>query len=113
MINPRNIQTIEPGFVYNLPVFAVTPEGIVHDEMLHRINFCRGDKTNESVPRQPGVFIESLLETCVQRLSTVNTGDLATRETSIAITKIQEALMWLEKRSADRQLRNVEGTYQK
>jgi hypothetical protein len=31
------------------------------------------------------------------------------RENSLAITKLEEALMWLEKRTADREARKVEG----
>lgn len=37
---------------------------------------------------------------------------LPTRENSIAVTKCEEALMWLEKRTADRKARGVEGTMQ-
>jgi len=36
--------------------------------------------------------------------------NLPSRETSIAITKLDEALMWLEKRTKDREARGVEGT---
>ena len=32
------------------------------------------------------------------------------RENSVAITKLDEALMWLDKRKKDREKRNVEGT---
>lgn len=32
------------------------------------------------------------------------------RENAIVITKLEESLMWLEKRTADRQARGVEGT---
>lgn len=32
------------------------------------------------------------------------------RENAMAITKLDEALMWLEKRTKDREARNVEGT---
>ena len=35
------------------------------------------------------------------------------RESSIVITKLEEALMWLEKRQYDREKRNVIGTYNK
>jgi len=35
------------------------------------------------------------------------------RENAIAITKMEEALMWLNKRSQDRQTRGVEGTPKK
>jgi len=34
------------------------------------------------------------------------------RENAVAITKLDEALMWLEKRKKDREKRNVEGTDQ-
>ena len=33
-----------------------------------------------------------------------------TQETSIAITKIEEAVLWLDKRTRDREARGVEGT---
>ena len=42
-----------------------------------------------------------------------NQGDFACRENSIAITKLEEALLWLNKRTQDRIARNVEGTSQK
>jgi hypothetical protein len=34
------------------------------------------------------------------------------RENSVAITKLDEAIMWLEKRTKDREMRSVEGTSQ-
>lgn len=112
MKEPRSIEVIEAGFKYEVPVYAVTNDGIV-DDAVQQINFCRGDKADEAKPRQVGVFVESLIEAVVHRLKTVNTGELATRETSTAITKLEEAQMWLGKRSADRKLRGVEQTYQK
>jgi hypothetical protein len=36
---------------------------------------------------------------------------LPSRETSIAITKMEEALMWFNKRTAERKARGVEGTH--
>lgn len=112
MRNPRDLQVMEPGYTYGLPIYEVTNEGIdTSDGFLLR--FCRGDKSDETKPRQEGFFVESLLEACVDRLNAVNVGELATRETAVAITKIQEAIMWLEKRSADRRVRGVEATYQK
>lgn len=112
MENPRNITVIEPGFTYEIPRYAVENEGI-GDMPRVPVHFCRGDKSDETKPRQAGVFVESLIEIIVHRLETVNRGDLATRETAIAVTKLQEALMWLEKRSNDRKIRGVEQTYKK
>ena len=36
-------------------------------------------------------------------------GEFPCRENSLAITKLEEATMWLEKRKADREARGVEG----
>lgn len=113
MKNPRDIEAIIPGYKYKIPVYEIINDGIITWIEGTTIQFCRGDKADESKPRQEGLFVESLLEAIQHRLTTVNTGELATRETSVAITKIQEAIMWLEKRSNDRKIRNVEGTYQK
>ena len=40
-------------------------------------------------------------------------GPFACRENAIALTKIEEALMWLQKRTRDRMARGVEGTIKK
>lgn len=47
------------------------------------------------------------------RLEHFNRSEFRSRENSIAISKIEEALLWLRKRTMDRQLRGVEGTYVK
>lgn len=112
MRNPRNVTELEAGYNYLIPSYKVTNEGIQeHGDA--QIWFCRGDKIDESKPRQEGFFVESLLEVCKQRLLAVNKGDLANLDTAVAITKIEEAIMWLEKRQSDRKVRGVEGTYQK
>lgn len=112
MQNPRDIQEVEAGYHYQVPSYIVDNNGL-HDFGDVHICFCRGDKSDESKPRQSGVFVESLIETCRQRLTAVNVGDLASKETTEAITKLEEAIMWLEKRSNDRKIRGVEGTYKK
>lgn len=65
------------------------------------------------MPMQFICLTESLLEAARQYLVSVNVGDLSSRETSTAITKIDEALMWLNKRASDRKRRQVQGTYDK
>lgn len=56
-----------------------------------------------------GTTNEEFLRVLIDRLHGM--GDkLPSRENSIAITKCQEALMWLEKRTGDRKARGVEGT---
>jgi hypothetical protein len=112
MQNPRNIKELDAGYHYLIPCYTVTDDGL-EDGGDANILFCRGDKSDDSKPRQNGFFVETLIETCRQRLMAVNVGELASRETTEAITKLEEAIMWLEKRSNDRKIRAVEGTYQK
>jgi hypothetical protein len=56
-----------------------------------------------------GVQNEDLLAIVIHRLQCFQGGKFACRENAIALTKCQEALMWLEKRTADRVSRGVEG----
>jgi hypothetical protein len=110
MKNPKIITTIQPGATVKLPTYIVTEEGIVDGDGVE-LKFCKGDKSNPEVFRQEGVFTETILQAAKEYLESVNKGELSTRETSTAITKIDEALMWLNKRAEDRKLREVQGTY--
>ena len=60
-----------------------------------------------------GISNEALLAVLEDRLLGFQSGQFACRENAIALTKIQEAMMWLQKRTRDRMLRGVEGTNQK
>lgn len=110
MKNPKQIETIIEGATYNVPTFKVTNEGIQDGDGIN-IVFCKGNKEDETVLRQEGVFTETLIQTAKQYLESVNVGVMATRETSMVITKLDEALMWINKRAEDRKLRGVQGTY--
>lgn len=114
MKNPKAIATDGPENVwsFHVPTFKVTDEGLQDGEGMI-INLCRGDKTDPAKPRQEGLFTETILQVAKQYLEGVNKGDLASRDTSMAITKIDEALLWIGKRAEDRKLREVQGTYQK
>lgn len=112
MKNPKQIKAINNLASYELPTYEVTNDGIVDSNPI-TLHFCKGSTTDSNVYRQSGVFTETLLQVVLENLVTVNVGDLESRDTSIAITKIEEALMWLAKRKADRELRNVLGTYNK
>lgn len=57
-----------------------------------------------------GTTNEEMLRVLIDRLRGMNENKMGCRENSIAITKMEEALMWLEKRTADRRARGVEGT---
>lgn len=112
MKDPQNIEMIEPKSSYRIPMYKVTNEGLVDgDEFV--LDFCKGNKEDESLPRQEGFFTETLIAVAKKYLEENNVGDLSSRETSMAITKLDEALLWIGKRAADRQRRGVQGTYQK
>ena len=57
-----------------------------------------------------GCANEDLLNIVLCRLNYFQNGDYACRENALAITKIEEALMWLRKRTNARAARGVEGT---
>lgn len=57
-----------------------------------------------------GISNEALLAIVEDRLVGFQGGPFACRENAIALTKIQEAMMWLQKRTRDRMARGVEGT---
>lgn len=110
MKNPKLIEAVKEGATYRVPTFKVTNEGMVDGDGID-IVFCKGNCEDESFLRQEGVFSETLIQTVKTYLETVNVGSMATRETSMVITKLDEALMWINKRAEDRKLREVQGTY--
>jgi hypothetical protein len=57
-----------------------------------------------------GIFMEDLLAIVLDRLYGFQSGEYSCRENSLAITKIEEALHWLNHRTAGRVRRGVEGT---
>lgn len=57
-----------------------------------------------------GVSQEALLAIVIDRLRSFQAGPYSCRENAIALTKIEEAMMWLQKRTRDRLARGVEGT---
>lgn len=60
-----------------------------------------------------GAFVEGVLEAALGRLEYYQTSRFKCRENALAITKIEEALHWLQHRTADREHRGVEGTHNK
>ena len=56
-----------------------------------------------------GTTNEEVLLMLINRLNYLQ-GQLPCRENALAITKLEEALMWLEKRTANRLDRGVEGS---
>jgi len=57
-----------------------------------------------------GCHHEDLIAICIHRLQSYQSGKFNCDENAIAITKLQEALHWLNYRTDDRSQRGVEGT---
>jgi len=72
------------------------------------IQFQNGPITEAGVN---GISNEALLAIVEDRLDGFQSGQYACRENAAALTKIQEAMMWLQKRTRDRMARCVEGTH--
>ena len=75
------------------------------------IRFQKGQRGNPQ--SETGLLDVDLLEIVRDRLSCFQKGDMPTREATIALTHVEEALLWLNKRTEDRAERNVLGTMEK
>ncbi len=61
-----------------------------------------------------GAFVEGVIQAAISRIEwyqTVSDGRFRCRENALAITKLEEALHWLEERTRAREARGVEGTH--
>ena len=102
-VETREFTAVAPGQTYYLPVYKLD-DGLVKVEGERQvIKFVKGTG-------QEGIITESLLSMLITHLKTLNSGHLSNRQTAIAITKLQEALMWLEDRKVERIDRGVFGT---
>ena len=75
-----------------------------------RVSFQNGPIAEAGVN---GVTQEALLAICIDRLRSFQAGPYACRENALALTKMEEAQMWLLQRTRARMARGVEGTHQK
>lgn len=75
------------------------------------IEFQKGPRKDPD--SRHGVLDSDLLEIVRDRLKCFQAGEFATRENACALTHIEEALMWMNKRVEDRIERQVLGTMQR
>ena len=76
--------------------------------ILNTVSFQKGAIKEHGVN---GIMNEDLIAMVIDRLQSFQESDFACRENAVAITKLEEALMWLRKRTQDREDRGVEGTH--
>lgn len=58
-----------------------------------------------------GAFVEGVIAASVSRLEFYQSTQFKCRENAIALTHLETALLWLQKRTMDREAREVEGTH--
>jgi hypothetical protein len=75
------------------------------------VQFQKGPRDVEG--STPGVTDIALLAIVRDRLESFNAGDYRCRENAIALTHIEEAMMWMKERAHARAKRGVLGTYAK
>jgi hypothetical protein len=77
------------------------------------ISWQNGPLAVDGERREPnGAFVEGVIQAAIGRIEFYNSTEFRCRENSLAITKLEEALQWLQHRTADRERRGVEGTHQ-
>lgn len=86
------------------------PEGSERPEVpFVQINFQNGPI--KEVGEVNGVMNEDLIAIVIDRLQGFQESEFKCRENAIAITKLEESLLWLRKRTMDRERRGVLGTH--
>lgn len=94
----------EPGQGGACHKYDVTP--VDGCEVFATVNFQNGPVKESGVN---GVHQEDLLAIVIHRLQCFQAGPFACRENALALTKLEEAMHWLNHRTAQRQARGVEG----
>jgi hypothetical protein len=93
------MRVLEPGHAYILANFENKE---AHGQI---IEFIKKDATSTL---HDGTTNEEVLLMMIDRMNNMN-AKFPCRENAMVITKLDEALMWLNKRTADRVKRGVEG----
>lgn len=101
----------ESEFNFNAPhrftVCKVEENPEYPKELLCEVHFQEGAIKENGVN---GVCNEDLITMVICRLEHFQQSEYACRDNALAITKLEEALLWLRKRTIGRENRNVEGT---
>lgn len=69
----------------------------------------RAEEGNRIEPN--GAFVETVISAVIKRMEFYQATKFNCRENAIALTHLETALLWLNKRTQDREDRKVEGTH--
>lgn len=98
------MQVITTGHKYELASFeGGTPQTL---QFIEKVPTAEGSKELRTV--NDGTTNEEVLKVLIDRMQCLN-GKFPCRENALVITKLEESLMWLNKRTSDRLARNAEG----
>ena len=98
------MNVIVPGHTYELSQFEGSDTQIL--QFIHKEPFTPGDVDLRTF--RNGTTNEEVLRVLIDRMQSMQ-AKFPCRENAIVTTKLEECLMWLEKRTADRIARGVEG----
>ena len=100
------MKVIKEGHLYEMEGFD-NPENVQTIQFIEK-TLLAGGKPGELVTVNDGTTNEELLAVLVNRMQSLNK-KFPCRENSIVITKLEESLIWMNKRTKEREQRGVEG----
>lgn len=103
----RTMILAEEGYKYNAPHNYLIEETGGKNKLLANLHFQEGPIKECGIN---GVTDEDLILIVIDRFQHFQQSEYACRENAVAITKLEEALLWLSKRREERERRGVEGT---
>lgn len=99
------MKTLNPGHKYELDAFE-DPKNNQSVQFIEKTKVSQESEELETV--NDGTTNEEVLRMLIDRMQHLQ-NKAPCRENAIVITKLEESLMWLEKRTANRENRGVEG----
>lgn len=96
------MKVLDEGHQYLLESFQGNPDEAQGLQFIKKVQKMSGVSITD------GTTNEEVLKMLIDRMNYLQS-KFSCRENAIVITKLEEALMWLEKRTADRVERGVEG----
>jgi hypothetical protein len=104
------MQVLVPGHTYELENFE--NKDSIGQTLCFIHKQLKEEGSTELVTVQDGTTNEEVLKVLIDRMYHLQ-NKFPCRENAIVITKLEESLMWLNKRTQDRIQRNVEGKHEK
>lgn len=87
------------------------PAGGVVEGVGLKIEWQNGRQEDGTRIEPNGAFVETVIAAAVKRIEFYQNSKFKCRDNAIALTHLETALLWLNKRTQDREERKVEGTH--